>query len=96
MSLEIKEQEAQRIISLEDGGNFECLERISKSRNNAARMVTIAGLCSNVTVKGIMKAVGFIFKAIMGHILGLPPILAVLFPATMHLFFNCFCKSILY
>ena len=101
LSLEIKEQEAvvqklvsQKIISLEDGGNFECLERISKSRNNAARMVTIAGLCSNVTVKGIMKAVGFIFKAIMGHIFGLSPILAVLFPATMHLFFNCFCKSI--
>ena len=107
LSPEIKEQEAvvQKMVS---SGNFDesrddgskirpgCLEKLSKSRSHAARIVTLAGFSSNIIVKGIMKAVGFIFKAIMDHIPGLPPILAVLFPATMHLFFNCFCKPILF
>ena len=82
--------------SRHDGGKFIstdcCLDKLSKSRSHAARMVTLSGFCSNIIVKGIMKAVGFIFKAIMDHIPGLPPILGVLFPATLHLFFNCFCK----
>ena len=106
MSPEIKDQEeaiiVQKMVSQKkDGGKFKstdicCLEKLSKSRSHAARMVTLSGFCSNIIVKGIMKAVGFIFKAIMDHIPGLPPILGVLFPATLHLFFNCFCKPILY
>ena len=72
--------------------NFPCLDRISKSEKNARYFVTAAGFFCNVITKGVMKAIGFIFKAIMDHVQGISPTVAVLFPATMHLFFNCFCK----
>ena len=66
----------------------------SLSRNHPRIIVTIAGFASNLVTKGTMKAVGFIFKAVMGHVKGLSPTLAVIFPSLMHLFFNCFCKFV--
>lgn len=72
-----------------------CLDKCAKSKRNASYCVTMAGFCSNIITKGVMKAVGFIFKAIMDHIPGIQPEMAVQFPATMHLAFNCFSKFLI-
>ena len=72
----------------------DCLDKWAKSAKKAALFVTFAGFFSNIITKGVMKAIGFIFKAIMEHVEGISPTMAVLFPATMHLFFNTFCKII--
>ena len=70
--------------------NVVCLDKLAMQ--NAKSFVTMAGFASNLVTKGTMKAVGFIFKAIMEHVNGLSPTMAVIFPSLMHLFFNCFCK----
>ena len=70
--------------------NVDFLENLAKK--HARSFVTMAGFASNLVTKGSMKAVGFIFKAIMEHVKGLSPSMAVIFPSLMHLFFNCFCK----
>ena len=72
--------------------NVPCLDRLAQSKRHASIIVTLAGFLSNIVTKGVMKAIGFIFKAIIDHVHGISPTIAVLFPATMHLSFNCFCK----
>ena len=70
------------------------IENMSKRRPLVNKLVVVAGFFSNIVTKGVMKAVGFIFKAIMDHIEGLSPMMGSLFPTIMHLFFNCICKSL--
>ena len=73
--------------------NVDCLDKLAKSHSRT--FVTMAGFASNFVTKGSMKSVGFFFKAIMEHVKGLSPSMAVIFPSLMHLFFNCFCKYLL-
>ena len=69
-----------------------CIDNVAKNKSVVAKITTIAGMSNNIVTKGIMKAVGFIFKAIMDHNPGIKPIVAVLFPSAMHLVFNCSSK----
>ena len=69
-----------------------CIDNVAKNKSAVAKITTIAGMSNNIVTKGIMKAVGFIFKAIMDHNPGIKPIVAVLFPSAMHLVFNCSSK----
>ena len=66
-----------------------CIDNLAKSKKSVGFFVTIAGFLCNLVVKGVMKSIGFIFKAIVDNVPNIPTSTAVNFPVMMHLSFNC-------
>ena len=66
-----------------------CIDNLAKSKKGVGFFVTIAGFLCNLVVKGVMKSIGFIFKAIVDNVPNIPTSTAVNFPIMMHLSFNC-------